>query len=677
MKIYRRVMNLKYIRKKLIACTLAVSVFLSIITVGNLVTVNAESKSNNIKNNTFWKDTDGNNIYSQGGGIFKFGEKYYWYGVHYKEAETYASNPKPVSVSKPTFVSVTCYSSTDLVNWDFEADVVLPEEVNKAGTATWVGRLGVAKIGEKYAMFVQHEYDDPDNSEDQGDSSSDGVSKQVLVLTSDSPTGSFKWDNRINMVPFTGGTSNTGDQTVFTDDDGKSYLVYSYGRGRGKIFISEIGMTAEGKIGLTDVTMVYQGAGKEGNCMFKYNDKYYLTASDLHGWNTSNVYYLVSDDVRGPYLPTNDMQVMNGSEKDYGHVTQTGFYYTVKGTEQDTVLYCGDRWSDFCGNGIGYNQWCPISFDENNNPYFNSLSSWYLDDDTGTWSIAEDNNYALNGSFEADRIEVSKLVGWDNNGDDLGIINKDKSGVTGRHCLNLYSAEDYKFKLSQDLTVPNGTYTMTAKGYGSSSKNFKLYAQSGGNTLETNFKRSSSFSEITIENIVVKDGKIEIGVLADAAGGDWLRADDITLVKNPAKLENIEFIEPTKKEYKLGEELDLTGGKLLLTYDDGAVKEIELKNSMVSGYDKEKVGKQTVTITFNEVEYTYDIEVIKEDIPPMVEPSTPETSNPTDTSQNLTDSNNKSVKTGDNKNIIGYIILGVSTISVLGFLGLSKKRAVK
>ena len=98
---------------------------------------------------------------------------------------------------------------------------------------------------------------------------------------------------------------------------------------------------------------------------------------------------------------------------------------------------------------------------------------------------------------------------------------------------------------------------------------------------------------------------------------------------------------------------------------------------MVSGYDKEKVGKQTVTITFNEVEYTYDIEVIKEDIPPMVEPSTPETSNPTDTSQNLTDSNNKSVKTGDNKNIIGYIVLGVSTISVLGFLGLSKKRAVK
>ena len=36
-----------------------------------------------IYNDTFWKDTSGKNIYSQGGGIFKFGDTYYWYGVHY------------------------------------------------------------------------------------------------------------------------------------------------------------------------------------------------------------------------------------------------------------------------------------------------------------------------------------------------------------------------------------------------------------------------------------------------------------------------------------------------------------------------------------------------------------------------------------------------------------------
>ncbi|MBQ3426953.1 MAG: hypothetical protein IJH37_07405 [Clostridia bacterium] len=36
-----------------------------------------------ITNDRFYKDTDGNNLYSQGGGIFKLGDTYYWYGVRY------------------------------------------------------------------------------------------------------------------------------------------------------------------------------------------------------------------------------------------------------------------------------------------------------------------------------------------------------------------------------------------------------------------------------------------------------------------------------------------------------------------------------------------------------------------------------------------------------------------
>jgi len=57
-----------------------------------------------------------------------------------------------------------------------------------------------------------------------------------------SPNGPFKWHQRIDMTGMIG-TSNTGDQTVFTDEDtGKSYLVYSYGKGRNKIYISQIGV---------------------------------------------------------------------------------------------------------------------------------------------------------------------------------------------------------------------------------------------------------------------------------------------------------------------------------------------------------------------------------------------------------------------------------------------------
>ncbi len=62
----------------------------------------------------------------------------------------------------------------------------------------------------------------------------------VLIAVADEPTGPFKWHQKISMLDRIG-TPNTGDQTVFTDDEtGKSYLVYSYERGRNKIYLSEI-----------------------------------------------------------------------------------------------------------------------------------------------------------------------------------------------------------------------------------------------------------------------------------------------------------------------------------------------------------------------------------------------------------------------------------------------------
>ena len=180
----------------------------------------------NIKNDTFWDTKNGEPIYSQGGGIFKFTDpntnikKYYWYGVQYSEAELYRNNPA-VTQPNATFLSVTCYTSTDLANWDAEKPVLTKEEINKHYSNTkWLGRLGVVYISalKKYAMFIQHD-------------------NQVLITVSDSPVGPFKWHQRINMKAMIG-TSNTGDQTVFTDEDtGISYLIYSYGNGRNKIYI--------------------------------------------------------------------------------------------------------------------------------------------------------------------------------------------------------------------------------------------------------------------------------------------------------------------------------------------------------------------------------------------------------------------------------------------------------
>ncbi len=40
-------------------------------------TMTAQAASNTIVTDTFWNDTSGKYIYSQGGGVFKFGDTYY------------------------------------------------------------------------------------------------------------------------------------------------------------------------------------------------------------------------------------------------------------------------------------------------------------------------------------------------------------------------------------------------------------------------------------------------------------------------------------------------------------------------------------------------------------------------------------------------------------------------
>ena len=95
-------------KKKLYAFIYSIILFFS--TFQSISSIQLQASNDLIVNDNFWKDTSGNFIYSQGGGVFKFGDTYYWYGVHYKGAETYAQNPSGKN-SDTSFVSITCYSS--------------------------------------------------------------------------------------------------------------------------------------------------------------------------------------------------------------------------------------------------------------------------------------------------------------------------------------------------------------------------------------------------------------------------------------------------------------------------------------------------------------------------------------------------------------------------------------
>lgn len=334
-----------------------------------------------IKNDTFWKDTSGNPIYSQGGGILKVGDTYYWYGVKYNGAVTFAQSPGKKN-SDTSFNAVTCYSSKDLVNWKFENNILTSSDV-KSLSPGWMGRLGVAynSSTKKYVLISQY-------------SGSAGAGE--LFATCDKPNGKFTYNKiQTNLPGIANGT--TGDQTIFTDTDGKAYLVCSSSNGRGNLYVAPL--RSSDYLAVENATRIFGGVGREGNCMFKYNGEYYFCSSDLHGWNASHCYYIKASNIFGPYSKE---EVMPGTDADFCHVSQTGFFVNVTGTSGTTVLFCGDRWSDFAGNGIGYNQWCPLSFN-GTTPYFNSVSEFNIDAQKGTWSVGAGNNYILNPSFEADR----------------------------------------------------------------------------------------------------------------------------------------------------------------------------------------------------------------------------------------------------------------------------------
>ena len=81
---------------------------------------------------------------------------------------------------------------------------------------------------------------------------------------------------------------------------------------------------------------------------------------------------------------------------------------------------------------------------------------------------------------------------------------------------------------------------------------------------------------------------------------------DVT-VENPVT--GIELVGTPETAYKYGDELDISGLKVKRTYENGDTKEVNLTAEMVSGYNKNKVGKQTVTITESGKTCTFEVNV--------------------------------------------------------------------
>ena len=80
---------------------------------------------------------------------------------------------------------------------------------------------------------------------------------------------------------------------------------------------------------------------------------------------------------------------------------------------------------------------------------------------------------------------------------------------------------------------------------------------------------------------------------------------------NEKQIQSIGIIEPEKLSYIEGETLDLTGGKLQITYvsEDNYTERIPLAVDMISGYDPNVIGLQTLTVGYEGQKITFVVRV--------------------------------------------------------------------
>ena len=76
------------------------------------------------------------------------------------------------------------------------------------------------------------------------------------------------------------------------------------------------------------------------------------------------------------------------------------------------------------------------------------------------------------------------------------------------------------------------------------------------------------------------------------------------------EVSNISLVSlPTKLVYYVNEEFDISGAKLLITYQDEQQETIDVTSSMVGTIDMSTAGEKTITISYQEKQTTFTITV--------------------------------------------------------------------
>ena len=330
-----------------------------------------------IRSGELWPDDKGEHINAHGGGVLKHGDTYYWFGEHKSERTSSA------------LVGVTCYASEDLVNWrnmgvalavsnerghDLERGCVIerPKVIYNSTTkqfCLWfhlelkgqgynAARYGVAVADKPEGPYKYLYSQRADAGKWPMEFDADAVAVADTLDAANYKDWTPAWlkavDQGLLVKRDLDGGQMSRDMTLFVDDDGKAYHIFS----------SEENLTlhiAE----LTDdylhhtgrYTRVAPAGHNEAPVIFKHDGTYWMITSGCTGWDPNEARMFSAKSIWGPW--TQHPNPCRGPKAELTFGGQSTFILPVGGR----YIFMADIWRPRHPIDARY-IWLPIEFED-------------------------------------------------------------------------------------------------------------------------------------------------------------------------------------------------------------------------------------------------------------------------------------------------------------------------
>ena len=348
------------------------------------------SVENAFKPGEIWPDNNGVHINAHGGGILHDGDTYYWFGEFKSDTTSVALD------------GVTCYSSRDLVHWKNEGIAMPVMPVGsysdiESGCILERPKVVYNKKTNKYVMWFHLEL-----------KGKGYAAARAGVAVSDSPAGPYRfvsssrvcpgvfplnmtdeerdiqwnmeqfeewwtpeWREAVNKGLFVKrdlkGGQMSRDMTLYVDDDGKAYHIYSSEENL-TLQIAELTDDYQGHSG--KYIRLFPGGHNEAPALFKHDGTYWMITSGCTGWEPNEARLFSASSIWGPWKQHLHPFIGKGAEKTFGG--QSTF---VISTLENRFVFMADVWKP---ESLMYSKyiWLPIGFDDTGKPVIEWKESW-------------------------------------------------------------------------------------------------------------------------------------------------------------------------------------------------------------------------------------------------------------------------------------------------------------